>query len=82
MLTNVFLLIFFLETFWQIWVDFPDSDLKSLIFLFLYKSLLPCRFSSFLSSLTLIFNLVSELQTYTLKFCYNAKRGGRGTSNF
>ena len=73
-LVKVFLLIVFLETYRQIWVNFPDSDLKSLIFLFLFKSLCKCRFSNFLNSSTLNFNFVSELQTYALKFCYDAER--------
>ena len=55
-LVKVFLLIVFLETYRQIWVNFPDSDLKSLIFLFLFKSLCKCRFGNFLNSLTLNFN--------------------------
>ena len=67
-------MIVLLETSWQIWVNFPDLDLKSLIFLFLYKSLLTCGFGIFLNSLTLNFKLVSELQTYGLKFCYNAEK--------
>ena len=67
-------MIFSLEAFWQIWVNFPDSDLKSLIFLVLYKSLLTCRFGNFFNSLTLNFNFVSELQTYALRFCCNAER--------
>ena len=67
-------MIVLLETSLQIWVNFPDLDLKSLIFLFLYKSLLMCGFGIFLNSLTLNFNLVSELQTYALKFCYNVER--------
>ena len=64
-LTKVFLLIGFLETSWQIWVNFPDSDLKSSI---------TSKFGNFLDSLTLNFNLVSELQTYVFKFCYDAER--------
>ena len=50
----------------------------------LSKSVLTCKFGSFLNSLTLNFNLVSELQTYALKFCYivdrsiNRSREGEG----
>ena len=49
----------------------------------LSKSVLTCKFGSFLNSLTLNFNLVPELQTYALKFCYivdhSIERGrGRG----
>ena len=64
----------FLKTSGQIRVNFSDSDLKSLIFLFIFKSLLKCRFGGFHNSLTLNFNLASELQTCALKFCYDAKK--------
>ena len=73
-LTKVSLLMVFLETSGQIWVNFSDSDLKSLIFLFIFKSLPRCRFGGFLNSFTPNFNLVSELQACALKFCYDAKK--------